>query len=133
MLSEVEPIINNAPLAYVYPNTIKTCYPIICCLAELLYSSNITSTDKINCISKHFWGTYRHYIVNLRETQQTSKLNINSQEINVNDIDLVYDEMVPRHFWRTAIVTGVLLSRDSEIRGAIVRMAKANTTQMFRK
>ena len=40
---------------------------------------------------------------------------------------LVYDEMVPRHFWRIAIVTGVLPSRDSEIRGAIVIMAKTNT------
>ena len=34
-------------------------------------------------------------VVNLRETQRTSKLNINSQKINVNDIVLVYDEMVP--------------------------------------
>ena len=35
--------------------------------------------------------------------------------------------MVPRHFWRIAIVTGVLPGRDSELRGAIVRMAKINT------
>ena len=35
--------------------------------------------------------------------------------------------MVPRHFWRIAIVTGVLPRRDSEIRGAIVRMARTNT------
>ena len=35
--------------------------------------------------------------------------------------------MVPRYFWRIAIVTGVLPSRDSEIRGAIVRIAKTNT------
>ena len=27
---------------------------------------------------------------------------------------LVFDEKVPRHFWRIAIVTGVLPSRDSE-------------------
>ena len=65
--------------------------------------------------------------VNLRETQRTSKLNISSQKINVNDIVLVYDEMVPKHFWRIAMVTGVLPSRDSEIRGAITRMAKTNT------
>ena len=40
---------------------------------------------------------------------------------------LVYDEKVPRHFSRIAIVTGVLLRRDSEIRRAIVRIAKSNT------
>ena len=66
-------------------------------------------------------------VVNLRKTQRTSKLNINSKKVNVNDIVLVYDEMVPRHFWKIAIVTGVLPRRDSEIRGAIVRMTKTNT------
>ena len=40
---------------------------------------------------------------------------------------LVSYEKVPRDFWRIAIVTRVLPSRDSEIRGAIVRIAKTNT------
>ena len=57
-------------------------------------------------------------VVNLRETQRTSKLNINSKNNNVNDIVLVYDEMV---LWRITIVTGTLPSRDSEIREAIVK------------
>ena len=79
-------------------------------------------------MSNHFLNGRRHeYVVNLRETQRTSKLNINSLKINVNDIVLVFYEKVPRHFWRIAIVTRVLPSRDSEIRGAIVRIAKTNT------
>ena len=42
---------------------------------------------------------------------------------------LVFYEKVPRHFWRIilAIVTQVLPSRDSEIRGQIVRIIKINT------
>ena len=56
------------------------------------------------------------YVVNLRETQRTLKLNINSSKNNVNDIMLVYDEKVPRHFWIIAVVAVVLTSRDSEIR-----------------
>ena len=40
---------------------------------------------------------------------------------------LVVYEKVPRHFWTIAIVTRVLPSRDSEIREAIVRIAKTNT------
>ena len=64
--------------------------------------------------------------MNLRETQRTSKLNIDSLKINVNDIVLVFYEKVPRYSWRIAIVTRVLPSRDSEIRGAIVRIAKTN-------
>ena len=39
---------------------------------------------------------------------------------------LVYDEMVPRHFWGMATVTGVLPSRDSEVRRTIATMAKTN-------
>ena len=65
--------------------------------------------------------------MNLRETQRTSKLNIDSLKLNINDIVLVFYEKMPRHFWRIAIVTRVLPSRDSEIRRAIVRTAKTNT------
>ena len=40
---------------------------------------------------------------------------------------LVFYEKLPRDFWRIAIVTRVSPSRDSEVRGAIVRIAKTNT------
>ena len=33
---------------------------------------------------------------------------------------------MPTLFWKIAIVTGVLRRRDSEIKGAIVRIKKAN-------
>ena len=113
VLIEVKLIINNAPLTYVYPNTIKTCLTIDHLLFDRpFYSSNTTSTvvrnltvlssttDKINQISKHFWHRWRHeYVVNLCETQQTSKLNINSQKKYVL---LVYDEKVPRQFWKNS-------------------------------
>ena len=65
--------------------------------------------------------------MNLCETERTSKLNIISQKINVNDTVLVYDEKLPIDFYRILIVTGILPSTDSEIRGEIVRIAKTNT------
>ena len=52
---------------------------------------------------------------------------MNSQKNYVNDIVLVYYEKVSRHLWRIAIVTRALRSRDSEIRGTIVKIAKINT------
>ena len=39
---------------------------------------------------------------------------------------LVYDEKVLRQFWRIAIVTGVLSSKNSERKGAMVRIKKTN-------
>ena len=96
---------------------------------QLLHSSNTISTvvrnltilssttDKINYISNHFLDWWRHEF-----TRDTTSI-----KINVNDIVLVFYEKVLRHFWRIAIVTRVLPSRDSEIREAIVRIAKTNT------
>ena len=74
VLSELELIINNAPLTYVYPNTIETCLTPNNLLfgRPLLHSSNTTSTvvrnltvllsttDKINRISNHFLDRWRH-------------------------------------------------------------------------
>ena len=65
--------------------------------------------------------------MNLRKTQRTSKLNIGSLKINVTDIMLVFYEKVPRHFWKISLVKRVLPSRDSEIRGVVVRIEKTNT------
>ena len=107
---------------------------------QLLYSPNTKSTvvrnlttlssttDKINSISNHFLNSWRlENVINLRETKRTSKLNISSLKIYVIDIVLVIYQKVLRHFWRIAIVRQVLSSRDSEIRGEIVRIAKTNT------
>ena len=63
---------------------------------------------------------------NSRETQRISKLNIDSLKSNANDIVLVFYEMVSRNVCRIAIVTRVLPSRDPEIKGATVRIAKTN-------
>ena len=79
MLFEVELITNNAPLIYVYPNTIKMCSTPNYLLfgRQLVQSSSSSTTDKINRISSHFWDRWKHkYVINLRETQRTSELNI---------------------------------------------------------
>ena len=48
-------------------------------------------------------------------------------KIQKNYVVLVYDEKVPKHFWRIAIVTEVLPSRVLKQKGVIVRIKKANT------
>ena len=47
-------------------------------------------------------------------------------ELPKNYVVLVYDEKVPRNFWRIAMVTMVLSNRDSEIKGAIARIKETN-------
>ena len=87
MLFEVELIINNVPLIYIYPNTIETRLTPNYLLfgRQLLLSSSTTSTvaanltvlssttDRIIRNSNHFWDRWRHeYAVNLSETQLIS-------------------------------------------------------------
>ena len=53
VLFEVELIVNNGPLTYVYPNTIETCLaPNHLFGRQLLYSPNTTSTVVRNL--KHY-------------------------------------------------------------------------------
>ena len=81
VLFEVELIIHNSPLKYVYPNTKETCLLPNHLLfgRQLLCSSNSTitvtrnltvlscTTDKINHISNQFWDRWRYeYVVSLR-------------------------------------------------------------------
>ena len=136
--------LKNYKLCYskLNPNTIKTFLTPKQLLfgRQLFHSFNTKSTvvrnltvlssttDKISRTRNHFLDKWRHgYVVYSRETQRTSKLNINSLKVNVNNVVLDFYKKVPRHFWRIAIVTRELSSRDSEIRGAIVRIAKTNT------
>ena len=113
MSFEAELIVNNKPLTYFYPNTIEICFTPNHLLfgRQSLYSSKATSTvvrnltvllsttDKINRISNHFLDRWRHgNVVNLLETQRTSKLNIYFLKVNANDIVLVFYQKVPRHF-----------------------------------
>ena len=78
---------------------------------QLLFSSNTKSTvvrnitvlsgttRKIKRIINHFLDRWRHgYVVNLRETQQTSKLNINYLKINVDDVVKVFMKRCPDMF-----------------------------------
>ena len=79
LLSEVELIINNASLTQIYPNTApRRLTPNHLFDRQLFYSSNTTSTVAlVNCITTYLWeGWANEYVVNLRETQQTSRLSI---------------------------------------------------------
>ena len=86
---------------------------------QLLLSSSATSTvaanltvlsstsDEINRISNDFWDKWRHkYVVNLRETK-----NIKTKYKKREKYQDTFGELP---------LTGVLPSRDSEIRGAIM-------------
>ena len=80
MLVKVKLIINNAPLTYVYLNTIKSYLTPnhLLFARQLSYYSNTTLTvfgnlTILSSTTDHFWHRWRHeYVVNLCEKQRTN-------------------------------------------------------------
>ena len=105
---------------------------IICCLVDSYSNTKSTvvrnptvlssTTDQINLISNHVWNRWRHCSKFMWDTTSIKF----KYKLSKKYVVLVYDEKVHRHFWRIAIVTEILPSRDSEKKGAIVRIKKAN-------
>ena len=57
-------------------------------------------------MSNYFLDRWRHeYVINLRETQRTLELNVNSLKIIVNDIVPVFHEKVPKDCQRIVSIT----------------------------
>ena len=133
---EVEMMLNNCPLTYVYPNEIENALtPNHLLFGRTLFSTsdlntpiqftpqNITAqSKKVNRIINHFWDRWhKEYIVNLRETHKQNLQNRHQQHIRLNDIVLIHDENLPRLTWRNGIVVVLLKGPDGKIRGAEVR------------
>ena len=136
VLFEVEMILNNRPLTYVYPDEIKNALTP----NHLLFGRTLTSTSdrntpiqfstqnitaqskKVNRIINHFWDRWhKEYTVNLRETHKQNFQNRDQQHIRLNDIVLIHDENLPRLTWRKGIVVELLDGLDGKMREAEVR------------
>ena len=135
-LFEVEMILNNRPLTYVYPDEIEDALTP----NHVLFGRTLTSTSnrntpiqfitqnitaqskKVNRIVNHFWDRWHmEYIVNLSETHKHNLQNRHQQHIRLNDIVLIHDENLPRLTWRKKIVVELLKGPDGKMRGAEVR------------
>ena len=112
---EVEMMLNNCPLTYVYPNEIENALtPNHLLFGRTLFSTsdlntpiqftpqNITAqSKKVNRIINHFWDRWHNeFIVNLRKTHKQNLQNQHQQHIRLNDIVLIHDENLPRLTWR---------------------------------
>ena len=137
VLFEVEMILNNRPLTYVYPDEIENALtPNHLLFGRMLTSSSYQDTPiqyqaqditaqskKVNRIITHFWNRwYKEYVVNLRETHKHNSQNQHQQHIRLNDIVRIHDENLPRLTWRKGIVVKLLNGPDEKIRGAEVRI-----------
>ena len=139
---QVEQIINNLPLTYIYPANIESCVTP----NHLLFGRRLESTShssvsftpshhptisskQIQTILSHFWDRWRHeYLNQLRESHKCHrKSQSSSLHAKVGDIVIIHEELIPRHLWRLGLVTKLIESHDGLVRGAEVLVGETGS------
>ena len=69
-------------------------------------------------------------MTNLRESRNASVKNGNKPTIKKDDTVIIEESNLPSSTWELAMVHEVIVSKDANIRGALVKVAK---TKMFVK
>ena len=81
---------------------------------------NIYFNDLSKLLSQ-FWRRWRQeYLSELRESHKIKRKS-KSNTVNVGDIVIIHNDNLPRSLWRIGRIENLLISKDSEIRGAEVR------------
>ena len=136
VLYEIEMILNNRPLTFVYnelthepltPNHLiygrqlsyRNMHPNI--------ESNVVTTENrakhINVIIEQFWKQWtKEYLTSLREYSTKKYRNNRNREISINDVVLIMDDRIPRQRWKYGKIINLFDSTDSKIRGALVNI-----------
>ena len=139
---EIERIVNNRPITYVYPSEIESCvtpnHLIFGRRLEYVSDNNLplnpnASIDfqsfckKINTTLKHFWSRWtKEYLSELRERQKIVG-GKSSRVANVGDVVIVHDDYVPRHLWRLGRIEKLYTGKDGLVRGAEIRIGKTGS------
>ena len=148
VMTEVEAVLNNRPLTYLYPDSTDILTPFHLYqgtrlldppdprgegLFELGGDEAREEVVKKDGVIGRFWKIwYREYLVNLREI--SIKRGRVGEEPKVGDVVVVHEDNKKRLLWRLGRVTELLKGRDSVIRGAKVKVAERGkrTTQIER-
>ena len=79
---------------------------------------------------KHFWNHWhQEYTLNLPEYHSTMPKVSSNLLIKLKDLVLVYDDCVPRHLWKTSIVTELYYSNsNNQIWGISIRVNRSGQT-----
>ena len=81
----------------------------------------------LNSVINHFWRMWsREYLLELRDSHRCRATNKEVPIVKTGDVVLIHEEDKPRGFWRLARVQKLLAGKDSEIRGAVLRVSNRN-------
>ena len=78
----------------------------------------------LNNTVNRFWERWRkEYLLELRESHRYSRGHLNPSHVSVGDIVIVHSTKQPRGFWKLGRIKELLIGRDGEVRGAVLRVA----------
>ena len=85
-------------------------------------------------VLNHFWGCWRQeYLLELRECHRCSRGKESASTVEVGDIVLMYDDALPRSFWKVAKFLELITGWDGKLRGTMVKvLAKSGGTTTLR-
>ena len=134
MLAEIQIVINNRPLTFLYDKPAEE----VLTPNHLLYGRKINlenisksislNNEDLNKRSQHIHNLLEHFR-NRRRTEDLTKLRENQNckvkdhdcKIKEGDVVIIHDAKNSRALWSVAKVERVLLSKDNKVRGATIK------------
>ena len=152
-VAEVEAILNSRPLTYLTTDDIDepiTPSHLISGVRLLSMPDHLCGQDPeeftpnssrlimnkqmkyLSTTLDHFWARWRkEYLLELRESHRKLHKS-NPDTVSVGDVIIVHDDG-PRGFWRLGIIEKLIKGKDSQVRGAVVRVKSGQGVSSFMK
>lgn len=84
----------------------------------------------LNSVINHFWKRWsREYLLELRDAHRHHNNNTLTAPVKPGDVVVVHDEGHPRAFWKLARVKELIVGRDGQPRGAVLRLPRKSGQQ----
>ena len=152
-VTEIESVLNSRPISYISSSDLEeplTPFHLLVgrCLLNLpdhlcyrriteeytIESSSVILNKRLrylHSILDKFWS--QEYILNLREKYNKMKQSPNARLIQVNDIVIIHNEDTPRGLWKLGKVMELIVGRDGEVRGGVVKVLSGNKVSLLRR
>ena len=144
VLVEVECVLNSRPLTYVYseeaeepltPSHLLLGHRLLSKSASTSSPESLETEEQVSrranylkILLRHFWKRWRsEYLSELREHHRYSSVKSTavSPSVQNGDVVIIKEDNVARNLWKLGRVEELIMSEDSHVRGAIVRVARA--------
>ena len=143
-VSEIEGVLNSRPLTYIASDDLEE--PLtpahlitgrrILNLPDAFYLQDVEEGDveittihlterlvHLNQVLEEFWRRWTtEYMLELRESHRHRQKVDKEVPVKKGDVVLIYDEDSPRGFWKIAHIKSLIMGKDGQARGAILRV-----------